>query len=83
MTPDELLAIFGDDDAYGEHLKFDRVNPKRSNRPDLHAFLPVMDIWAGKTATVSAWFESRKQAGEFPRSLVEKLTGELVGRIGG
>ena len=36
-----------------EYLKFDRVNNKRSNRPDLHAFLLLNSLCPGTSNIVS------------------------------
>lgn len=40
MTRDELISIL----RSGEYLKFDRVVTRRSQRPDLHAFLLLDEI---------------------------------------
>lgn len=42
MTEDTLHALF--EKHNGEYLKFDRVEKKRSNRPDLHAFLLLDEL---------------------------------------
>lgn len=42
MTTDQLEALFENDDD--EFLKFDRVEPKRSNSPDIHAFLLLNEL---------------------------------------
>lgn len=38
----------------GEYLKFDRVENKRSQRPDLHAFLLLDELVPGKHDMISA-----------------------------
>jgi hypothetical protein len=37
-----------------EFLKFDRVEPKKSNRADLHAFLLLDEVFPGKGDIVAA-----------------------------
>lgn len=39
----DIEAIF--DKYHDEYLKFDRVENKRSNRPDLHAFLLLNELF--------------------------------------
>lgn len=48
----ELSELF--DKHRKEHLKFDRVENKRSNRPDLHAFLLLDELVPGSSDIVSA-----------------------------
>jgi hypothetical protein len=50
MTSQELLTKLADNDK--EYLKFDRVPNKRSNRPDLHAFILLDELVPGKTDIV-------------------------------
>ena len=38
----------------GEYLEFDRVENKRSRRPDLHAFLLLDELYPGKNAIISS-----------------------------
>lgn len=42
MTTDELEALFENNDD--EYIEFDRVEPKRSNSPDIHAFLLLNEL---------------------------------------
>lgn len=42
MTSEEIEALFEKHDD--EYIKFDRVSKKRSNRPDLHAFMLLDEI---------------------------------------
>ena len=37
----------------GEHLKFDRVENKKSNRSDLHAFVLLDELFPGKEKIIS------------------------------
>lgn len=46
MTQKELAEAF--ESADGEYGKFDRVKPKLSQRPDLHAFLLLDQLCPGK-----------------------------------
>lgn len=43
MTTDEMHDIMNENDGE-EFLKFDRVENKRSQRPDLHAFLLIDEL---------------------------------------
>lgn len=57
MTTDVMQHLFErhfDD----EHLKFDRVQNKRSNRPDIHAFLLLDSLVPGTQDMVaSSWHD--------------------------
>lgn len=53
MTRERLEQILGNDHD-DEYLKFDRVTEKRSNRPDLHAFLLLDHLQPGTGDMVSA-----------------------------
>lgn len=44
MTTDEMASLFTEKRGLGEFLKFDRVTNKRSQRPDLHAFLLLEEL---------------------------------------
>ena len=54
MTREEMEAIFNGDEHDEEFLKFDRVERKRSQRPDLHAFLLLDEIVPGRADIVCA-----------------------------
>lgn len=43
MTIEEMDAILNENDGE-EYIKFERVEPKRSRRPDLHAFLLLDEL---------------------------------------
>lgn len=49
MDLDEMF-----DKCEDEYIKFDRVENKRSNRPDLHAFLLLDELMPGTRDMVSA-----------------------------
>lgn len=49
MTIEELF-----DKYYDEYLKFDRIEKKFSNRPDLHAFILLDQLMPGTGDMVSA-----------------------------
>lgn len=48
---DERWERIGNDGA--EYIKFDRVEVKRSSRPDLHAFLLLDEMFPGTTDMIS------------------------------
>lgn len=52
MTYDELLALFERHNS--EHLKFDRVQNKLSQRPDLHAFLLLDQLVPGDSDIIGS-----------------------------
>ena len=60
-----------------EYLKFDRISNKKSNRPDLHAFLLLDELFPGNTdIVVSAehdeiWLNVEKEQ-------IESLTDEQI-----
>lgn len=53
MTLERLQQLMGDDGP-DEFLKFDRVQNKLSNRPDLHAFLLLDKLIPGNQDIVSS-----------------------------
>ena len=55
MTIDELMAVFNDENT-DEFLKFERVPSERrkSNRPDLHAFIVLDSLVPSTTDIVCA-----------------------------
>lgn len=53
MTVEEMDALF--DAVFDEEfLRFDRVEGKRSNRPDLHGFLLLDELVPGDRSMISA-----------------------------
>ena len=54
MTRDEMIDAFDSEAANDEYVKFDRVENKRSGRPDLHAFLLLDSLISGTTDMISA-----------------------------
>lgn len=52
MTTQEIYAIY-EEISDEEFLKFDRVNPKRSRRSDLHAFLLLDELMPSDRDMVS------------------------------
>ena len=76
MTPEEMAEVF--DRNSDEYLHFERVQNKRSGRPDLHAMLVLDGMFPGTTDMISGASHD-----EFVLSIdVEKLaaaaTEELV-----
>jgi hypothetical protein len=59
MTTDQLTQLFDEHNA--EFLKFERVEHKRSNRPDLHAFLLLSTTKSGWTLRLT--ISPRKRQG--------------------
>jgi hypothetical protein len=53
MTESEIRSFF-EKHHDSEFLQFDRIENKRSGRPDLHAFLLVNDLVPGTTDIVSS-----------------------------
>lgn len=54
MTKDRLKDIFKSDDYEHEFLKFERVENKASQRPDLHAFLLLDKLVPGTRDIISS-----------------------------
>lgn len=52
MTKDELIEALRNREE-DEYLKFDRVQNRRSQRPDLHAFLVLDELVPGSVDMVS------------------------------
>lgn len=75
MTTDELSALFDADD---EFIKFDRVPKKRSQRPDIHAFLLLDELVPGATDMVSAAEHDEIYLEVDPEALAKVITKEQV-----
>ncbi len=80
MNYKQLEALFEQHDE--EFLHFDRVEKRRSKRPDLHAFLLLDEIFLGTTDMVSSaehdeiWLAPSLD--ELPESLTEEVVIELM-----
>jgi len=60
-----------------EYLEFDRITNKRSNRPDLHAFLLLDELFPGTSDIVSC--SSHDEFGlDIDSDDIEKLTEEQI-----
>lgn len=53
MTPEEMYEYAESDEVQDEFLKFERVEPKRSPRRDLHAMLLMDELVPGSQPIVS------------------------------
>lgn len=62
---------------HGEYLEFDRIENKRSNRPDLHAFLLLDELFPGDRDIISA-AEHDEIWLDIESSDIEKLTEEQI-----
>lgn len=66
----------------GEHLKFARVQNKRSNRPDLHAFMLLDELVPGDSDMIAAAEHDQiflsVEAGDIVRVASEEQIEELV-----
>lgn len=76
MTTEELIAQLEDNDA--EFLKFDRIQNKRSKRPDLHAFLLLDELVPGDRDMVSCAEHDQIWLHVQPEQLAAVATPELV-----
>lgn len=54
MSEQELRDLLDSNHNDDEFLKFERIEVKRSNRPDLHAFLLLDELVPGESDMVSA-----------------------------
>lgn len=61
-----------------EFLKFDRVDNKLSNRPDLHAFMLIDSLVPGNTDMISASEHDEICLEVSPKELVEVATEEQI-----
>ena len=76
MTLQELHALF---ELYEpESHKFENVENKRSQRPDLHAFLLLDELWPGNRDIVSSAEHDEIYLGVTPDALAEVATPEIV-----
>ncbi len=77
MTREEMEAIFHED--HDEYIKFDRVEKKRSNRPDLHAFLLLDELQPRSCDMVcSSHHDEFYLDTELNDEFIEKLTRDTV-----
>lgn len=72
MTLDEMAML--DDEHVDEFLKFERVEPKRSARRDLHAFLLLDELVPGARPIVSAAEHDEVFLGVNPNDLATVVT---------
>lgn len=77
MTTDELIELLGDRTT-DEFLKFDRVQNKRSQRPDLHAFLLLDELVPGKSDMVACAEHDEIWLDASAEELATVATGEQV-----
>jgi hypothetical protein len=70
----EKLAAYFKKYRDGEYIKFERVENKLSNRPDLHAFLLLDKLVPGKSDMVSAAEHDEIWLDVEPSALAEVVT---------
>lgn len=77
MTSEDIKRVFSDDDD-NEHLKFERVQNKRSERRDLHAFIVLSELLPSSLPIISGaeydqiWIEAD------PEDLAQKATEQQL-----
>jgi hypothetical protein len=76
MSEDEMESLFNDDE--GEFLKFDRIEQKLSNRPDIHAFLLLDSLVPRDRDMVSAAEHDEIWLDVEPEELAKVATREQV-----
>ena len=75
MTLDEMTEIFDGED---EFLQFEKVENKRSKRPDLHAFLLLDELVPGNRGIVAAAEHDEFFIGVSPEDLAAAATKEQI-----
>lgn len=76
MTTEELATLFEAHD--GEYIKFDRITTRRSNRPDMHAFLLLDELVPGTKCMVAAAEHDEIWLAVSPEQLAEAATEAIV-----
>jgi hypothetical protein len=77
MDIEDMEALFNDDDS-DEFLKFDRVEKKRSKRPDLHAFLLLDELLPDDGDIVAAAEHDEIFLAPNPEDLARVATKEQI-----
>ena len=79
MTEERLIELLeGKDDDHDEFLKFERIENKRSNRPDLHAFLLLDELCPGDSDMVDGAAHDEIFLGVSLEELAKVITEEQV-----
>lgn len=76
MTLDEMEDLFDDDGD--EYLKFERVENKRSSRPDIHAFILLNELVPGTRDMIAAAEHDEIYLDVDPETLAEVATEEQI-----
>lgn len=77
MDIEDMEVLFNDDDS-DEFLKFDRVENKRSKRPDLHAFLLLDELLPDDRDIVAAAEHDEIFLAPSPEDLARVATKEQI-----
>jgi hypothetical protein len=77
MNIEDMEALFNDDEM-DEFLKFDRVENKRSKRPDLHAFMLLDELFPDDSDIVAAAAHDEIFLAPNPEELARVATKEQI-----